>query len=556
MKYSFNLRRHWWFDAGIAGLYTISKSGDERLRKFNVNVTATSLGLDFEGADQDTIRSFLETCYEILAERHWNISTVKQKENPKLVVYDKENDTISLMPKRKPAPIVSMFVGPRSWRGDGIPYKELKEPLKSRVDEFLEKNKTKLWGSDNKLKLLYSQPVCHQILKILPETKKSGKEETCSVCGNKSKFLSEVGLPSFLLFASSNATKSFNSQGKNPAKICWECDFISKFAVESASYKQTGDSTFIIQVTSPDTEKLIEMQKEFGSLSSMRTVDDKYYYSNIGLDADSLIRYCKKPHELLWSFMVEKYNLLARESTKEEQTDEPLEDDFLKDFLESISASTVQIYLLYTVDSGDTFLTKNLILYDDLGYFFRLIHHMKQNHVDIKKVFNSLYEENNLFREKILKNVLKKHSILQLMEQISFKKVLAEEPVSMNNILNFTTEYQKIIRGDNMNKEQIETAVNLGKQIVIQAVERAKAENESEKQALKKIKGDLYQLRKSRTRTDFLGQLNNLQFRYGISVSNHILDGLLEEVDFEDFRAYCILGALNVYNTKNRDKEE
>ncbi len=288
----------------------------------------------------------------------------------------------------------------------------------------------------------------------------------------------------------------------------------------------------------------------------MRTVDDKYYYSNIGLDADSLIRYCKKPHELLWSFMVEKYNLLARESTKEEQTDEPLEDDFLKDFLESISASTVQIYLLYTVDSGDTFLTKNLILYDDLGYFFRLIHHMKQNHVDIKKVFNSLYEENNLFREKILKNVLKKHSILQLMEQISFKKVLAEEPVSMNNILNFTTEYQKIIRGDNMNKEQIETAVNLGKQIVIQAVERAKAENESEKQALKKIKGDLYQLRKSRTRTDFLGQLNNLQFKYGISVSNHILDGLLEEADFEDFRSYCILGALNVYNTKNRNKEE
>ena len=255
-------------------------------------------------------------------------------------------------------------------------------------------------------------------------------------------------------------------------------------------------------------------------------------------------------------FKVKKYNVLARESTEEEQTDEPLEDDFLKDFLESISASAVQIYLLYTVGSGDTFLTKNLILYDDLGYFFRLIHHMKQNHVDIKKVFNSLYEENNLFREKILKNVLKKHSILQLMEQISFKKVLAEEPVSMNNILNFTTEYQKIIRGDNMNKEQIETAVNLGKQIVIQAVERAKAENESEKQALKKIKGDLYQLRKSRTRTDFLGQLNNLQFKYGISVSNHILDGLLEEADFEDFRSYCILGALNVYNTKNRNKEE
>lgn len=554
MKYSICLRRHWWFDAGIAGVYAISKSGDARLDNFNVNVSTNNLGLNFEGTDRDTLRSFLETCYEILAERHWNVSTVKQKENPELVVYEKDKDTISLMAKRKPTPIVSMFVGARSWRGEGISYKEIKEPLKSRINEFLKENKTKLWGSDNKL--LYSQPVCHQNLKILPEPKKTGKEDTCSVCGKKSKFLSDVGLPSFLLFASSNAAKSFNSQAKNPAKICWECEFVSKFAVESASYKQTGESIFIIQVTSPDIEKLIEMQKEFGSLSSMRMIDDKYYYSNMGLESDSLIKYCRKPHELLWSFMVEKYNLIERESNENTPSNDLLQNSFLIDFLEDINISPIQINLLHAVDSGDTFLTKNLILYDDLGYFFRLIHHMKQNHIDLKKVFNSLYEDKDFFREKVLKNVLKKHSILQLIEQFSFKKVLSEERISMKNILNFTVEYQQIIRGDDMNKEQIETAVNLGKQIVIQAVEKAKIENESEKQALKKIKGDLYQLRKSRTRSDFLGELNNLQFRYGISVSKHILDGLLEEVNFEDFRAYCILGALNIYNAKNKDKEE
>jgi len=33
----------------------------------------------------------------------------------------------------------------------------------------------------------------------------------------------------------------------------------------------------------------------------------------------------------------------------------------------------------------------------------------------------------------------------------------------MGNILKFTIEYEQIIRGDEMNKEQIETAVNLGK---------------------------------------------------------------------------------------------
>jgi len=71
-------------------------------------------------------------------------------------------------------------------------------------------------------------------------------------------------------------------------------------------------------------------------------------------------------------------------------------------------------------------------------------------------------------------------------------------------------------------------------------IETARAENENEKQA-----------------PDFINQLNNLQFRYGIAVSKNILDGILEEVDFEDFRAYCVLGALNVYNAKNnKDKED
>jgi len=172
-------------------------------------------------------------------------------------------------------------------------------------------------------------------------------------------------------------------------------------------------------------------------------------------------------------------------------------------------------------------------------------------------LFSSLYEEKYDFREKILRNVLRKNSILRHIEQFAFRMVMRDQRISMGNILKFTIEYEQIIRGDEMNKEQIETAVNLGKQIVIQAVETARAENENEKQALKKIKGDLYQLRKSRTKTDFINQLNNLQFRYGIAVSKNILDGILEEVDFEDFRAYCVLGALNVYNAKNnKDKED
>lgn len=557
MEYSIFLRRHWWFDAGIAGLYTIARSEDERLAKFDVSVEVDSdnQALKFRSNDLDELRSYLETCYEILVERYWNVSTIKQKENPELVVYDRERDQLLLMPKRKPIPIVSMFVGARSWQGEGISENEIEEPLKTRVKEFLREKKIKLWGSKNIL--LFKQPVCHQKLCILPEEKEKGKSDICCVCGQKSQYVGEVGLPSFLLFASSNATKSFNSQGRNPSKICWECEFISKFAIESASYKKSEESIFIIQATSPDIEKLIEMQKEFGSLSSLRMMDDKYFYSNIGQEADSLIKYCNGPYELLWAFMEEKYNFLLRESSEDsEMIDDAAFDNFLFEFIKNFSKMPVQINMMHAVDSGDTFLTKSIIIYDELGYFYRLIHHLKKCEVNTRLLFQNLYEDKNLCREKILRNVLKKNSILKLIEQLSFAKVMAEERISMSNILKFSIEYQQIIRGDEMNREQIETAVNLGMHIVIRAVEKGKAENESEKQVLKKIKGDLYQLRKSRTKSDFLNQLNNLQFRYGIAVSKNILEGMLEEVDFEDFKAYCVLGALNVYNAKIKDKED
>jgi len=226
--------------------------------------------------------------------------------------------------------------------------------------------------------------------------------------------------------------------------------------------------------------------------------------------------------------MEEKYSLLLKESSEGEETfDDVSADNFFFEFIEKLSKMPVQIYVSYATDSGQTFLTKNLVLYDELGYFYRLIHHMKKSGVNTRKLFSSLYEEKYDFREKILRNVLRKNSILRHIEQFAFRMVMRDQRISMGNILKFTIEYEQIIRGDEMNKEQIETAVNLGKQIVIQAVETARAENENEKQALKKIKGDLYQLRKSRTKTDFINQLNNLQFRYGIAVSKNILDGIL-----------------------------
>ena len=99
-----------------------------------------------------------------------------------------------------------------------------------------------------------------------------------------------------------------------------------------------------------------------------------------------------------------------------------------------------------------------------------------------------------------------------------------------------------------MTKNQIKLASNLGRQIVGAAKEALMKEGKPD--ALKAIKGALFTLRKTRTATDFLEQLNRLQFRYRFVVSTEIATGVLteENVPFKDFKAYCMISTLNHYN--------
>ncbi|MCR4436988.1 MAG: hypothetical protein QHH06_12725 [Clostridiales bacterium] len=551
-KYIVNKRNHWWVDAGISGLYYIAQCYKDVLEKYDVSVYPERDALIFQYNEEANLRAFLSECYTILTDRHWNISTKKQEEEKELVIYNKEEDRLSLAPKRIPKPVANLFVGARSWRGEGLPYDDLDEEMKQRVDLFLKKNNRELWGK--KRILLYGPPVCHQDLEMLPPENRKRKPETCCICGKSTSNYLEVGLPSYLLFASSSAAKSFNSQAKSPDNLCWECDFLSKFALESVGYKKTGPDLFIIQAHSPDMEKLINIQNGIGTGSIMREFDKDSYWTNLKSGEGTLVSRANKPYELLWAFFYDIYDTLYMESNTEEAQDD--EDPFYE-FLNQIHSFHLQVFMLHASDSGNTFITRELIIYQDTSYAFLLMRHLKEKGIDLKAFFNGLWDwdkekNQNLIREKVLRNILKKRSVLQIVERYCFQKVINETGYfSTSLMLNFLCNYEPEIRRDCMDKLQIETAVNLGKQIVRSSIQSEQGMEQLERgkkeSVLHKLRGDLFTLRKTRTKTDFLTQLSNLQFRYGIAVPNEILSGMLEQVDFEEFRAYCIMGALNVY---------
>lgn len=548
MEYKINVRNHWWFDSGIVGLYFIGTevSKDEKFKEIKLSFDANSLSI--KGKDEETIRDFLDECYERLTSLYWNVSTKSQKDNQELVLYDRDSDKFFLAPKRQATPVVSNFVKGTSWKAEGIEYKKLDPKLKERTDQFLKQTGKSLWGS--KKVLLYTQPVSHPDLSILPKENYK-RQYICTVCGKSTSNYSEISQPSFLLFASKSAAQSFHSQGRRPAKICWECELLSKFTMDSINYKKEGTTLSILILNSPNLQHSIDNQRKMGSRSILRGRDDDYFFKNIGFDEDGLIKKAKMSYELLWAYFVDTYNILKSNEVDEEK------DDFFQHFLKDIITAPLEIIIIILSEKGQTFITKELIFYNDVSYAFRILDKLINSNVNIKKVFNSLLEtdpKGNLLptRNNILKKVLNKHCILSDLLKLTFNRVLSGQYIDVSNIIRFVTEYFLIIKEDIMNREQIEVAVNLGKQIVTQPY----LASGKDKDVLKRIRGDLYALRRTRTVTDFITQLNKFQFRYGISVSKPVLEGILNEVPFEDFKGYCIMGALNNFNYYNSEKKK
>lgn len=437
-EHTFPLRHHWWIDSGIIGLYDIAgQLKDSNSQYHSIYYSVNMQGLIFQAPTQETLKDFLDSCYEELANRYWNVSTRKQRETNDWVIYDKDTDQFRLSPRRNPTPIPDLFKKGTSYRGEREEYEKLSLEMQKRVDTFLQENKKTLWGT--KKQLLYDSQVCHPIIKLFPQ---KGKKTTCCICGQEN-ICSEVSQPSFLLFASSTATLSFNSEGKKPDKICWECELLSKFAVEAAYYKKRikdgkQENLFILQMTTSHVEKLINSHMFLSAQSTVRQFDEENYLSNIGtIKSDNrLLYYAKLPYEFLWAFFHDSYESLRIEAEKHAQSAEEMTMLCIKPVIET----PLQIILLMIGYKGQTFILKEIIAYTETAYAFRLLHSLHdesaQDHKFLFKVFQDLYLlnegkasdiSNNLWRNRILQRVLQKKSILQPIESFAFRKSLKQD---------------------------------------------------------------------------------------------------------------------------------
>ena len=592
IQHTFKARGHWWFDSGLMGLYFIAKDKTtlEAKRWPDVKVVLDFDGLSIEAPD-DRMTPFLESCYEELASNWWNRSTKKQKENPELVCYDQEKKELFCLPKRMPTPVPALSVSPKSWRGDAEAFEDLSASLQEEVTAYLKEHKKSLWTT--KKKLCYEQPVCHPQLDVFPKVRRGGGA-VCSVCGQTS-VCDRVSQTSFPLFSSQSATFSFNSDLGSPDLICWECQLLGKFAVHASYYKVADSLTYIMQLNSGDLRALKDAHLTFGIPSPLRLLleDDKIYFYNFG-EKSRILQNARLSYEVLWGFYLAAYELVLKNQQKRRNETRALEgsdEDEIDE--ESLRRTAVLNVVLAALDSkGNTFITKEVVTYTDTTYLFRLIGFIKKYirteapeamAQDLGSFFELLFWDlelpnpqkpydplNGMDRNSLLRCVFEKKSIVCRVESFVFKKSLAVDYPSFGRILFFVMAYELVAhcrdseegekRGmaKGMTKEQIALATKLGAQIVLAAKEALVKEGEG-LESMKAVKGDLFALRKTRTATDFLEQLNRLQFRYGIVVNKEIAAGVFadlaeDDVPFEEFRAYCMIAALNAYNNVMRPR--
>jgi len=541
---------HFWLDSGLVGLKEmLEKAKTEVLVSINEN------NLILQGS-KESIQSCLETAYDLLVEKYYNLSTQKQHDDIENYnfYYDNREDCFKKFPKRKSAGIAEIVYNkaPRPVSSSIKWVEKTKREIKSgkktikrtrgilpssyahlqeRMDKFLDENNLDVTTSG----LLVDGPnaVRPNVEIRVGDGKAKG---VCYLCGEPSNILEEAKETTFPLITGSSGVLSFNSQAGNPEKVCWKCSLLGKFVPVSGFYLSQGDHMFVFLPYSASLEKMVEV---FNPLHEAEYLHPNLYYNF----NHSLGGYFQRPFEVTFTFLYTLYEkvLLQKKGEKKEQFKE-LSWETLYNLIRS--KASLDFYVLHAKKEGNTFSCKMAWPFRDSDYFFRLMNKIERVGIGTREVMRLLVdneqpknENKTLMRNRICERILKKQAILDLMESYVYQANLSY----LKPLVDFLIIYESEREGGRMTKEEQQAAVTLGRRIGT-----AVGKGNDRK------KGDLFSLRKARTKVDFLEQLNRLQFKFkpedNFIIPADIYEGKLTDENFTEFKQWCMIAALNSFN--------
>jgi hypothetical protein len=532
-------------DAGLLGLYRISQK--EQSKESGVEINLNDSGVSFKGTEKN-VQFFLQNAYDRLLKDYYNTSSQNQIEKNEGFYYDTVKDQFIRFPKVKPMGIAGLIFNkaPRPTKNE-IKYDksqgqkgilpEENQHLQERLNCFLSENKLKIGSAS----LLVDGPNAIQP-KVDIRIKSSKIKGSCFLCGEPASSLNEIGGTVFPMITGSSGVRSFNSEGGNPENVCWKCDFIAKFVPVTGFYNVNKDTTHIYFPYSASLEKMSDVCR---SLDSTK-IEDPHFMRNFD---NRFGGYFQKPYEQFFTFLYSLYRIVMTKRISPSADEDDYELDYEALFDVNLNRAPLDFFVVYTESLGDAQMGKMIWPFHESVYLFRLLDHLEKNKIDLKKVMTLLVdydqpknESKTILRNRVCENILKKQSIVALIEQHAFR-INKSKTQNIRPLNDFVILYEKTIReGDTvMDQKIIDVAVSVGKTIGMSIAPSGK-----------KGKGDLFRLRKTRKPEDFLNEINRIQMKYGTKVSADLYNqGQKMEENFSEFKQFCMIAALNTYNAGN-----
>lgn len=540
---------HFWLDAGLVGMERLLREVESPIQ-----VDASDAGVTLAGAEAE-IEQALNATYDKLIERYYNLSTKKQRDDKISYnfFYDAKKDKFIAFPKRKSVGIAGLIYdkAPRP-TGDSLKWESkytktitlagkqfgrtrAKLPsthsqLQSRLDEFLDINGLNITTSG----LLVDGPNAVRP-KVVIKVSTSEPKGACYLCGESSHILEDASQTTFPLITGSSGLLSFNSQAGAPEKVCWKCSFRGKFVPVAGFYMKPGDNLFAFFPYSSSLKKMVDAL----SLLQDTLYDDPMLRKNFQhpLGFEKVVDgFFQRPYEAAFAFLCTIYEKLIKQTPK---GDGHASLDWAHMLNITLANAPLEFVVLDAQAKGQTAMAKMVWPFRDSVYFFRLLQKIETQRIIIKEIMRlyidfsqSKFENMTLTRNRVCERILKKKSVLDLTE----KHVFSTGVNFFKPLLDFLIVYEPTIRReDSMNNEEQETAVQLGKRLGMSVGNEGK-------------KGDLFRLRKTRRKIDFLNELNRLQFKFKLTVPPDVYGGKLTDANFNEFKQFSMIAALNSFN--------
>lgn len=390
-------------------------------------------------------------------------------------------------------------------------------------------------------------------------------DEVCYLTGEQYKKL--VDTQSTTPFSNfKNFSSYLNTTDK---KISWKAMYLSRFSPKLSFHQYVNgfESLVIYLFNSNNLQNIDKVYKQNNLQKDAIQLIEGNYMSNFDLAKfnDKWKDFYTGQYDNLFMLLYTFYRrvLKSQITNIEEKSAEvnPFEDSGFKHI--PISLIYFRANKFASTMRPNTFEELN-----NFKFLIRMIYYFEKKGIDFSSIYKGLLFLNPSFRgkknsiqlerqlrDKVLEKLIKTKSIIQEIETLffdCFRYTLANENIGFKNykqLLLLLNLYEPIVKyGGNkyMNPELQQRAINLGKSIGQGILNHDAGQSKSAN--AKQGRSYIIAIRKARTLTQFLDELTRIQFKFGNSVSNDILQEIKQD-NFIYIKQFATISALNQLNS-------